>query len=580
MRLHCDVAVIGGGPAGSTCAGLLRRHAPDLSVHVFERERFPREHVGESQLPPIAPILHELGCWDAVEAAGFPIKVGATYRWGNSDQLWDFEFIPMDGYVQEPRPRGYSMQARQLAFQVDRAIYDRILLEHAAALGSHVHMPARVRVVGRDGDRVTHLLLDDGREVRARHYVDASGNAAVLRRAMGVQIDAPTRLQNIAFWDYWHDAAWAARYPGGATRVSVLSIGCGWIWFIPLGTDRTSIGFVCPREFHRQAGKSPAELYTWALQQEPLIAGLTANATREGRVRATRDWSFVADRAAGTNWLLAGEAAGFADPILAAGMTLAQTGGREAAYTLIALEHGEHDPDWLKHCYDDNQRSRIRQHIRFADFWYSANGVFSDLQDYTRQIARDAGLELSPQRAFQWLGTGGFTRDVLGQVGVGGLDLAGARQVAMRFVGGQPEWALSRVNRFRLDLEGASEVRVPAYHDGRIEPVACYLRGTRRLPVHGLFAQLLTVLEVATDITTLLPMLQQAATAPGHQSPPQVVFQHLLQALELMLHEGWVRGSHDPALPRLQLESPREGAIIHTNEALNRLLEVRARTTG
>src|SRR5690606_6342946 len=109
MHLHCDVAIIGGGPAGSTCAGLLRRHAPELSVHVFERERFPREHVGESQLPPIAPILHELGCWDAVETAGFPIKVGATYRWGNSDRLWDFEFIPMAGYVEEPRPRGYSL---------------------------------------------------------------------------------------------------------------------------------------------------------------------------------------------------------------------------------------------------------------------------------------------------------------------------------------------------------------------------------------------------------------------------------------------------------------------------------------
>lgn len=92
---HFDVIVIGGGPAGSTLGTLLRKYNPALNVLILEKEQFPREHVGESQLPPISKILDEMGCWDKVEAANFPIKIGATYRWGSSPKLWDFEFLPV-----------------------------------------------------------------------------------------------------------------------------------------------------------------------------------------------------------------------------------------------------------------------------------------------------------------------------------------------------------------------------------------------------------------------------------------------------------------------------------------------------
>ena len=233
----------------------------------------------------------------------------------------------MAKYREEPRPRPWSHQARQLAFQVDRAVYDKILLDHAASLGAEVTTGVGVKHVHHEGDRITGLELSDGRLITARFYVDASGGSAIVRRRLGVQVDVPTSLQNIAFWDYWEKAEWATRYPGGATRVLVLSIGCGWIWFIPLSDTRTSIGFVCPRDYYSNQDKDPRELYDWALAQEPLIAQLTDGAHRRGEVQATKDWSFVADRVIGENWFLVGEAAGFADPILAAGMTLTQTSG-------------------------------------------------------------------------------------------------------------------------------------------------------------------------------------------------------------------------------------------------------------
>jgi 2-polyprenyl-6-methoxyphenol hydroxylase-like FAD-dependent oxidoreductase len=445
MDIDLDVAIIGGGPGGSTCGGMLRKYDPELLVGIFEREQFPRDHVGESLLPPCTQILHELGFWDEVEAADFPIKIGATYRWGNSEKLWDFEFMPIESYREEARPRPWNDQTKQLALQV-------------------------------------------------------------------------------------------------------MSIGSGWIWFIPLGPTRTSIGYICPREYYRSSGKNPGEIYLWALAQEPLIAELTENAGRSGDVQATKDWSFVADRTAGENWFLVGEAAGFADPILAAGLTLTQSSAREAAYSILSMAQGEQEPGWLAQHYDDNQHTRIRQHIRFADFWYSANGNFTDLQAYTREIANDAGLNLDPKMAFQWLGSGGFTHDVLGQVGIGALDLAGTRQIASRFLGTQARWKLSKCNHLSLQLSNAEEIEIPAYARGKVLRVKTYIRGQKRLPVVGLFAVVIAALQRGPELVHhVLPALQSHAmkSAQTGKMESQLVVHHLLQALELMLNDGWVKGRHD-----------------------------------
>lgn len=568
-----DIAIIGGGPGGATTGALLKKYRPDLRVGIYEREVFPREHVGESQLPPISDVLDEMGCWGAVEAAGFPIKIGATYRWGNSPKLWDFEFMPLDQYREESRPRTRTAQSRRLAFQVERAVYDKILLDHARAMGCEVHEGVDVRSVATDGDAVRHLALRDGREVSARHYVDASGGAAILRRAFDVPIDCPTKLQNVAFWDYWENTEWATRFPGGATRVLVLSIQVGWIWFIPLGPTRTSIGFICPASFYKQQDRSPRDLYDWALAQEPLIAELTRQATREGDVRATKDWSFLSTRMYGSNWMLVGEAGGFADPILAAGLTLTHTGAREAAYTLLALDDGTHERDWLLSNYERTQTARIRQHMRFADFWYSANGVFTDLQDYTRELAREAGLELSSQGAFQWLATGGFTNDVLGQPGIGGLDLAGARQVALRMVDRGQAWKVSQFNHFRLNLRNAAVEHVPAYAEGRIKAVRCHVRGARRLVEHGYFAALIDALRREHDIARLVESFAGPAAAFAGQPIGDLNLQLLLQALEVMVTDGWVDAKHNPKRPTLKLDTPFEGRMIRTNDDLNRRIE-------
>src|SRR5580692_1733801 len=119
--MNCDVAIIGGGPAGATVGTLLRKYNPSLRVAIFERTQFPRDHVGESQLPVISSVLDEMGVWGKVESAGFPIKVGATYRWGRTDDLWDLDFLHGAKFESLERPGKWIGQRRLTAFQVDRA---------------------------------------------------------------------------------------------------------------------------------------------------------------------------------------------------------------------------------------------------------------------------------------------------------------------------------------------------------------------------------------------------------------------------------------------------------------------------
>lgn len=546
-----DVAIIGGGPGGSTLATVLRKYNQDLRVAVFEKERFPREHVGESQLPAISVYLHEMGVWDKVEAANFPIKIGATYRWGKSPDLWDFEFLRLDRLPTGPRPHKYEGPRRQTAFQVDRAIYDKILLDHARDMGAEVHEQTKVAKVNVERDRVTGFVLDDGREITARHYVDASGHVGLMRRALGIGVTVPTSLMNIAIWDYWENTEWAVTVGHGGTRVQVLSINNGWIWFIPLGPTRTSIGFICPAAYYKQCGKSPADLYAEAIEAEPRVRALTRNATREGVIRTTKDWSFVSDRVAAENWFIVGEAAGFADPILAGGLTLTHAGAREAAYIILETERKSHDPNWMKKHYNETQRKRIQQYIRFADFWYAFNGQMPDLHEMSAKIAKDAGLSMTPQQAFRWLSFGGFSHEEFALPGLGGLDLLAVKEIARMCTDEIFDWEVNKYNMFKMNLLGATQSTQPIYHDGRIHKAKAYHRGGKMLVLAGTYATVADILKVATnihDVVTLMVRHAEASKAAGIYAFSSEL---LMNTLESMVVDGWVTGKMDPAKPKL-----------------------------
>ena len=560
-----DIAIIGGGPAGSCCGSLLKKYMPKASVVILERERFPRDHVGESLLPIVPQIIHEMGAWDKIEAANFPIKLGATYRWGRKPELWDFEFLPASQFRDTQRPGKFEGQRAHMAWQVDRPIFDEILLDHAAELGCDVREETRVVSVESTGDHVDALVLQSGEKITAKSYVDASGVSSILRKAMNVEAEYPTSLRNIAIWDYWDNTEWPIEFAGGGTRILVMSLEWGWLWFIPITPTKTSLGLVCPVQYYKDSGQSPEELYAKAVRQDPLISELILNATREDEIRTTNDWSHIADRSAGENWYLAGDSCGFADPILSAGITLAMFGARQVAYSLIAEKRGTHDGAWLKSYYTDKQRLQIGQHIRFADFWYSSNGAFTDLVDYCKDIAKQSGHDMSSDAAFGWLATGGFVNEDPVIPMLGGFAIQAVKIQMARISQTRATWKVAEYNVFTLDLDDAVEDTFPVFSEGRVFTTPCYRKGNKLLPNYGMFGVVIEMLRAEQRIVPAIAWLERYFQENPKYPTIETGIDYAIATLESLIDDGWVTCEKNKRDQFIEYDTPVESADFHTN---------------
>ncbi len=280
-----------------------------------------------------------------------------------------------------------------------------------------------------------------------------------------------------------------------------------------------------------------------ALQEEPHISSMLATAHREGTLQADRDWSYLADRLSGENWFLAGDSCGFADPILSAGISLAMSGSRRVAYSILEMEAGELEREWICDEYNRIHRHNITNHIRFADYWYSANGKFSDLEEYCSEIARDAGLTLDAKGAFRWLGTGGFTDDMTSEgPSTGSYTLTDIKRTILATSGENPDWEIRNFNSLKLNLEGATRARSAIYRDGRIKQVESFRRGGNTLLIDRLYKY--AYIALAQDHLIAVVVKRMKEMARRHSTLPEPQLELIIfEVLEAMLVEGWVEGS-------------------------------------
>src|SRR5215467_9853170 len=203
-----DVVVVGGGPGGSAAATFLSRGG--LNVALFERETFPRFHVGESLMPAVMLLLEQMGVRREVEARGFQIKYGAMFF--DQEHGFDrtFYFLPGQAWP------NYS-------YEVPRAEFDAVLLDHARRSGVAVFQPAAVESADFDRDGVTVRVSGAGMPplVRARMLVDASGRSSFIATQHGERRRRPN-LGKVALFAHFRGADRLSGKEEGNIRIYVV----------------------------------------------------------------------------------------------------------------------------------------------------------------------------------------------------------------------------------------------------------------------------------------------------------------------------------------------------------------------
>lgn len=435
---YVDAVVLGGGPAGSTFASIVKKYAPELKVVLLEKEHFPRWHIGESTIPAANGVFKDLGLYETLLESSFVKKVGATFIWGQDRTPWNADYLKLRTLTSkngcsdiidvtgqdfsELLGREATQDTPFSAFNVRRAEFDKLLLDQSRNFGVDV----------REGTMATKVLWDEQEQVEGVKWQDDTGRKGTLFTpfvldATGLshlmtrgQREYDANLNNFAVYGYLSGAEWKVTFNGrrDMSTVFIAAVDKGWIWYFPVDQDVMTVGAVTnTRHFKDRLKDVDLEALFWEMLHScPEVAGLVENATLRddvlpngARVACSQDWSSWAKQPVGKGWAAAGDAAMFVDPILSTGVTLALQTGHRAAYTfLTARARTELSTESLWRAYADYLRGEYGAYLTLARYYYGNNKAAPSWWWEAQQLVNASGkLDLSDRDAFT-MATAGF----------------------------------------------------------------------------------------------------------------------------------------------------------------------------
>ncbi|HTF03488.1 MAG TPA: NAD(P)/FAD-dependent oxidoreductase [Bacteroidia bacterium] len=330
-----DFIIVGAGPTGSSSAIYLRRKGH--SVLVLEREKFPRQHVGESLLPFCYPLFQELGVLEEMKKR-FPRKPGArfTNADGSRSSTWCFKNVIHD--------------ESYLSFHVVRADFDKMLLDKAREEGAEVRELCKVEKANLNlPDHVEVDVTEDGvaKQYHGKFLIDASGQDTFLARRLGDKTQYK-ELDRIAFLTHWKGAKYSQGIDVGLLQICILPRHkSGWFGIQPVGKDRISVGLIISRKYlkeQKEKFKKAGHEHDWQMQlylqecnETPLTREILVDAKIAQPLIAVSDFSYYAEKTYDHNFAMLGDSGKFLDPIFASGVYLGMNSSKLFAEALDVL---------------------------------------------------------------------------------------------------------------------------------------------------------------------------------------------------------------------------------------------------
>jgi len=239
-----------------------------------------------------------------------------------------------------------------VTWQVTRAVFDKMLIEHARDQGATVHQGVAVKQVLFDGEQAVGVevqMKDGARQTfSGKVVVDATGQSAMLSNKFKWRVRDP-KLKKAVLYSYFEGAQREPDLNGGATLVLRTPPGSGgWFWYIPLENNLTSVGIVADPEYLlKDRGKDLAKIFHEEIEKCESCRRRVAEGKRVDKIYSILDYSYRSKRCAGNGFILIGDAYGFLDPIYSSGV-------------LLALKMAEFAADAIHDAFDSNDFSADR----------------------------------------------------------------------------------------------------------------------------------------------------------------------------------------------------------------------------
>ena len=324
-----DVAILGAGPAGTTCA--LALHAAGVRVVLLDKDTFPRDKI----------------CGDAIPGRSFKVMRSIRPEWEEELFALRQRATIRSARVVAPNLKDFTLDWEQRAYNSPRLDFDNHLF---GMVGRHTDTEIRqgfyARGIERTAEGIT-LTATDGTSVSAKLLIACDGANSVVARKLD-----PQPL------DRRHHAAAVRAYVRGVRGlredtnevITVEKFLPGYLWIFPVGEGLANVGFGMLSERVKATGMNLRAALLEVIHEHPDFRDRFAGAEIVGEVTGFGlPFGSQLRPLAGNRYLLAGDAGALIDPMAGHGIDKAMLSGKMAAgWAARALAADRYEADFLR----------------------------------------------------------------------------------------------------------------------------------------------------------------------------------------------------------------------------------------